>query len=636
MTNYSALLACCLLAASCSTPVGLLDQPSMNPPGPTCDQQVDALISAPTPAGLMPAFGYGSPTLISQIDGQMANFLVSNGWPGGSLSITYQGHLVFARAYGYGDPTIGMYTEPDSLFRLASVSNPITAMAILKMIHDGQLAPDGTTLTPDSTPFSFLNVGLPFGCPGCPPFSTISPLATDGLSNGTSPYPNINDETEERFLGSGGENPLLTQITVNDLLYHAGGWNRALVDDPGMSGMVLPIQAALGLSGPANTPQNIQFMLNQPLQFKPGKQQQYSNIGFWVLGEVINESSVGGFDNYLATNIYGPLGMNETGEAYTLKSYQRDREVSYFSYDDVYGTQTPPNNWVFNGPLLPIPYAGGGWIEGYVGGGSLLSSAIDLARFNSAIRDGNLATIFPPAPPGCVGNSYQCGAWPDQYYSLSSAQFPATASPGATCYYGMGWDAIACGATGDPSWNWYKTGGFGGTSTEILLTKNGFTITALFNASGPNGNTVPLLHGIYETILADAPSTDIFPAFGNAYTKWMDETTFDLALAGSSYPARVDGHWVPAFTTYPKCTPQQLKDDVCPPPIVHAAHAEYRARMAPIVTGTPSVKIDRDCGQIAGDIAAATAAGQQVVSLQKFQDASSNWRYQAVFASPPM
>ena len=59
--------------------------------------------------------------------------------PGGAVAIVKDGRLVFARGYGLADIGNAEPVQPDSLFRIASLSKPITAVVILTLVEDGKL-----------------------------------------------------------------------------------------------------------------------------------------------------------------------------------------------------------------------------------------------------------------------------------------------------------------------------------------------------------------------------------------------------------------------------------------------------------------------------------------------------------------
>ena len=59
--------------------------------------------------------------------------------PGAALAVTYHGRLVYARGFGHADLEKQQTVEPDALFRIASVSKPFTATAVMRLIEQGKL-----------------------------------------------------------------------------------------------------------------------------------------------------------------------------------------------------------------------------------------------------------------------------------------------------------------------------------------------------------------------------------------------------------------------------------------------------------------------------------------------------------------
>jgi CubicO group peptidase (beta-lactamase class C family) len=654
------------------------------PPPLTCDQQVDALLSTNSYGYV--ALGYADPTLAAAVDPIMGNFLATNAiagapWPGGTISVTRGGRLIFARSYGYGDPTTGMYMEPDSRMRIASVSKSITAMAILKLIHDGQLSGVDT-----AKPFSLINVGSPMagGKPATGSYSAVGDPTGSGVSTATDTCSGCSPQV----FGQGATNPLLGTITVDELLHHTEGWNRDTVIEP--MGLVWPqsttkpsiISQTLGLTladGPPTCKESIQYELNQPLQFMPSKYEDYSNEGYCVLGETIAEVTGSSYEDYVQNAIFNPLGMQETTPGVTAKSGQQDREVSYFdftcagTYDATTGAcenssgvdwnpsvpigpsaifQPTPASWsVFPGDSNePAPYGGGLYIDTFTAPSAWVSSALDLARFTGAIESHNLPMFAATsADPG----------WPNKFYTLSERESSyATQQKETWGWYGLGWDGIGV-AGSDPNWqangefgnnasdpdiyNWWKTGGMSGTSSEIIIHSAGYTVTGLFNGSYPGQSIDSLLETVLSAIIASpAVSFDLFPQYNNAYGGWQDQTMFNATLANGAkmglYPSRVDGQSVGTETIYPKCTPQQLLSDTCPPPIVVDVQ-QFRARMAvaPAQFGAATVLVNKTCQDIINALGSGPdAVSGQVVSLQKFYDpVAAAWKYQAVFSAAP-
>jgi hypothetical protein len=79
---------------------------------------------------------------LSKIDSYVNGVMTSTGAPAISLAITQGGRLVFAKAYGAADRSSGVAANTVSLFRIASVSKPITSAAILELVEQGRLSLD--------------------------------------------------------------------------------------------------------------------------------------------------------------------------------------------------------------------------------------------------------------------------------------------------------------------------------------------------------------------------------------------------------------------------------------------------------------------------------------------------------------
>src|ERR1041385_5957375 len=124
---------------------------------------------------------------------------------GGALAVTRNGKLVFARGYGYANKANGDLVQPDSRFRLASLSKPITSAAVLLLVQRGKLSLDQRV-------FDILS---------------YEPLPGESVD------------------------PRLATITIRHLLEHSGGWNRDTTFDPMF--LPVPIAAATGTPAPATT-----------------------------------------------------------------------------------------------------------------------------------------------------------------------------------------------------------------------------------------------------------------------------------------------------------------------------------------------------------------------------------------------
>ena len=84
-------------------------------------------------------------------------------------------------------------------------------------------------------------------------------------------------------------NPQYAEITVYDLLVHAGGWDRNVSGEP--FDYTRRVCSAFGSEPPMTMAQLMSYMMAQPLDFPPGTRQVYSNFGYGILGRAIERAS---------------------------------------------------------------------------------------------------------------------------------------------------------------------------------------------------------------------------------------------------------------------------------------------------------------------------------------------------------
>lgn len=335
--------------------------------------------------------------------------------PGGAVAVVKDGKLLFARGYGYADTQTHEPVEADALFRIASVSKPITSAAILKLVDEGELSLD-------DKPF-------------------------DILSDITAP-PNTT------------EDPRLADITIRQLLEHAGGWDRDASGDPMF--MSSTIASALGTTAPASSEDVIRYMRGQPLDFAPGTRYVYSNFGYVVLGRVIEKITGEPYEDYVKSEVLAPMGITRTAIGATLLSGRLDGEVKYY---EKAGNTTS----VFpSGGSVPWPY-GGFYLEAMDSNGAWVSSTMDLLRF--------LVHIDPRTAPTPFLSTASTDAM--------LAHPPAPLWAGSASWYGLGW---LVRPSGDDA-NWWHDGSLPGTTTLLVRAYNGLDWIALFNARSSSSSS---------------------------------------------------------------------------------------------------------------------------------------------------
>ena len=85
---------------------------------------------------------------LKAFDEAMLKIMDRHGIPGASLAIAKEGKLVLAKGYGWANIASGKAIQPDTLFGLASLSKPLTAIAVLKLVEQGKLEASNTGPTP--------------------------------------------------------------------------------------------------------------------------------------------------------------------------------------------------------------------------------------------------------------------------------------------------------------------------------------------------------------------------------------------------------------------------------------------------------------------------------------------------------
>ena len=310
----------------------------------------------------------------ASFDRMMRDFMREHRVPGASLAVTDQGKLVYARAYGYSDVKTREEVTLDSLFRVASISKPITAVAILQLVEQGKLKLDDKV-------FAVLD------------FEDAIKTAGDQFD------------------------PRQRDITIRHLLQHRGGWDRGISFD----GMFRSVEfaAKLGVPAPAGPNTVIQSMLGHPLDFDPGHRYAYSNYGYCLLGRVIEKLTGQSYEQYVREKVLAPLDIHSMRIGKTRLDGRQKNEVRYY-----YPGRGPS---VFQADLADdVPWPYGGWyLEAMDSHGAWIASANDLAKFAAAFDDpenckilsaDSIAAMFA-RPPGLAGHDEE-GKQTPTFYSL--------------------------------------------------------------------------------------------------------------------------------------------------------------------------------------------------------------------------
>src|SRR5262245_43362616 len=188
--------------------------------------------------------------------------------PGGAVAVLRDGKLIYARGFGYAEVGNKTPVQPDALFRIASVSKPITGVAVMKLVEEGKLQLD----------------------------DRVAPLIAH-----LTPAPGATVD------------PRWEQITIRQLLDHTGGWDRDKPNggfDPMFQSAIAA--AAVNAPAPASAETIIRYMKGLPLDFNPGEKYVYSNFGYAILGRVIERLSGMAYEDYVRARVMQTVGAIRT------------------------------------------------------------------------------------------------------------------------------------------------------------------------------------------------------------------------------------------------------------------------------------------------------------------------------------
>lgn len=366
------------------------------------------------------------------VDKTVNSFLRKWTIAGASVAIAKEGKLIYAKGFGFADTALNIQTEPYHLFRVASISKLVTAVAIMKLQEEGKISVNDRVFGPD------------------------------GILN--DPY--YSEPKDKRVYG----------ITVGHLLSHEAGWTQRYGDQMFMSIM---IAEKMGIKPPVDTRAIVRFALDKRLHFTPGKGRAYSNLGYSILGLIIEKVSGMPYEEYCKRAILEPVGIYDMKIAGNLPSEKAPFEVTYYVPSDIvlkpsiYGT----------GEMVPPNY-GGNDIKTLGGAGGWLATAPDLMRLLLSV-DG-LRTR------------------PD-ILSDQSISFMTDNSQG---FAPVGWKTTVYNGT------WWRTGSFPGSAGMMKRQSDGISWVVLFNSSAWNGPDIySYINNMMYRVLAQVqpwPEDDLF------------------------------------------------------------------------------------------------------------------------------
>ena len=202
---------------------------------------------------------------LAQIRGQMQAFVDQQQLAGAVTLVGTHDEVLSLEAVGQRDVEKGLPMQKDSIFRIASMTKPITAIAIMQLVDLGKL-------------------------------------------DVADPVENYLPEFKGQMLVSEKKGDTVTlkkpmrPITVRDLLTHTSGMPGS--PPAGLSDLYVRRNHTLA--------EGVMAFSQRPIEFEPGSKWSYCNTGIDTLGRIVEVVSGNSFERYLHESIFTPLGMNDT------------------------------------------------------------------------------------------------------------------------------------------------------------------------------------------------------------------------------------------------------------------------------------------------------------------------------------
>lgn len=213
---------------------------------------------------------------LAKIQSKIDGYMNVNGVPGLSIAITKDEKLVYARGFGFADQANEVRVNPIHRFRVASLSKPITSIAVMKLIEDG-----------------VGNLNLASGV-----FGKVGVL---GTTFGSAPY-----------------DPPKTQILVQHLLEHTSGWNNT------------PSDIMFEGSGMTHAQLIGEMLDNRGLATPVGTNYFYLNFGYCTLGRIIEALGGEPYETWVQKHVLAPANITRMEIAGNALADRKADEVVYY------------------------------------------------------------------------------------------------------------------------------------------------------------------------------------------------------------------------------------------------------------------------------------------------------------------
>jgi CubicO group peptidase (beta-lactamase class C family) len=272
---------------------------------------------------------------LDRLDQHFAHYVDVERLPGFLVSVARRGRVAHLTTHGYRDVAARLPVASDTLYRIYSMTKPVTAVAALILMEEGKLSLDD-------------------------PVGRHLPAFTDMR---------VYDS------GSGADvktRPVEQPMLIRHLMTHTSGLTFAFYHSHPVDALYRDAHLESSVPPGANLAETIDIYASLPLQFEPGTQWNYS-VASNVLGRVVEVVSGQRLDEFFAERIFRPLGMPDAG--FQVPEEKADRLSELYGDSDGGGIE----------PIAGLPLRGGR-PRFLSGSGGMAASAYDVHRFAEFLR----------------------------------------------------------------------------------------------------------------------------------------------------------------------------------------------------------------------------------------------------------
>ncbi|MBL4639009.1 MAG: beta-lactamase family protein [Kordiimonadaceae bacterium] len=287
-------------------------------------------VSDPQQSGFLPA-------KLADLERHFQGYVDDNKLAGLTTLIARRGKLVHFKAYGMLDKAAGKAMPDNAVFRIYSMTKPVTGIAMMMLWEEGKFKLDD-------------------------PVSKYLPEFKN-----QSVFSGLDDDGKIQTV------PLERDVTIRDLMRHTAGLTYGVFGDT-------PVDRAYRGSGIFSRDNDLKTMVEkiaeQPLLYQPGKAWVYS-LATDVQGRLIEVMSGTSLDKFFHSRIFAPLKMTDT--SFVVRADQKGRFAEIYAVEKEKGlTEYRGDNYR---DYSKNPNA-------FSGGGGLVSTTMDYWKFAQMVANG--------------------------------------------------------------------------------------------------------------------------------------------------------------------------------------------------------------------------------------------------------